>query len=445
LPAAARSTSAGAWPWEGALTNSGTVNWLAGNVYLDTCTSNSAGPMVNLGQWNIQSGQSALSCSAGTNAYFTNAGTVLKTNDTGTTSFAIPFNNSGTLQVDTGTLELMNGGVLDGLFVAKTNTAIDFEGGNFTLDGAAPAGSGPGQVQFTGINANITCIGPMSGVLNCSLATIAGPLTIAHNGTLNITGIGVALNSPLTNSGTVNWLSGVVFLNTLYFPLAGPVVNLAGGLWNIQSDQAVSANIADAVAYFTNAGTVLKTNSTGTTTFWVPFFNSGTVQADTGTILFNNGYAETSSANLLISLSGPAPAAATARFSSTTRPLFAGALSVNTRNGYQPAPGAVFHRIGLSVVRGRVLFHEPGSAGRNAASTAVQHRQPGADRCGIQCAAIVHLLLRRQRDDSVDARFLRLGAPIRHEPYGARLDAADRDRQSNRRAGLGGAAVFPPA
>jgi len=327
---------------EGALTNSGTVNWLAGNVYLDTCTSNSAGPMVNLGQWNIQSGQSALSCSAGTNAYFTNAGTVLKTNDTGTTSFAIPFNNSGTLQVDTGTLELMNGGVLDGLFVAKTNTAIDFEGGNFTLDGAAPAGSGPGQVQFTGINANITCIGPMSGVLNCSLATIAGPLTIAHNGTLNITGIGVALNSPLTNSGTVNWLSGVVFLNTLYFPLAGPVVNLAGGLWNIQSDQAVSANIADAVAYFTNAGTVLKTNSTGTTTFWVPFFNSGTVQADTGTILFNNGYAETSSANLLISLSGPAPGSGYGQIQFNNAPTFAGALSVNTRNGYQPAPGAVF-------------------------------------------------------------------------------------------------------
>jgi hypothetical protein len=328
---------------EGALTNSGTVNWLEGNVYLDTCTSNLAGPVVNLGQWNIQFGQYALSCGAGgANAYFTNAGTVLKTNDTGTTYFSIPFNNSGTLAADAGTLELTGGGALGGLFVAETNTAIDFESGNFTLNGAAPAGSGPGLVQFTGINANITCGGPMSGVLNCSLATLAGPLTIAPNGTLNITGIGVALNSSLTNHGTVNWLSGIVFLNSLYFPLTGPVVNLPGGLWNIQCDQSVSDNYTVAGDYFTNAGTVLKTNTTGTTTLYVPFFNSGTVQADTGTILFDNGYAETASANFLISLGGPTPGGGYGQIEFNYAPTFAGALSVNTRNGYVPAPGAVF-------------------------------------------------------------------------------------------------------
>ena len=324
----------------GALTNYGTVNWLSGNIYLNTCISNLAGPVVNLGQWNIECDMTNLSCSAGDNAFFTNGGNVLKTNSTGTTYFSIPFNNSGTLKAQTGNMELMGGGVLGGQFVANTNMAIDFENGNFTLNGAAPAASGAGLVQFTGFNANITCIGPMSGVLNCYLASIVAPLTIAANGTFNILGTGVAIDSPFTNSGTVNWLGTNVYLGALG---AGPLVNLPGGVWNIQSGRMLSSGYpSDAGAYFTNAGTVLVTNNSVTANISIPFINAGTVIADTGTLLFNSGYGQSSTANLIFSLGGPVAGIDYSQFQFTYAPVFAGALSIGTRNGYQPGVGTAF-------------------------------------------------------------------------------------------------------
>ena len=328
---------------EGPLTNSGTVNWLGGLVFLNSCSPADAGPLVNLagGQWNIQCDQNmTLSCPSG-NAYFTNAGSVLKTNTTGVTTLSIPFDNSGTLQADTGTIALTNGGILGGMFVAEAGAAIDFEGGSFPLVSAAPASSGAGQVQFTGTSA-ITCSQPMTGVLNCAGGTIAGPFTISASGTLNVSGIGVALDSTLTNAGIVNWLGGAVFLSTCSPNNAGPVVNLATGQWNIQCDQTMSDSCSSANAYFTNAGTVLKTNTSGMTTISIPFANSATVQADTGTILYNSAYADASSANLSISLGGATPDTGYGQIQFAEAPAFAGTLSASTRNGFQPTMGEVF-------------------------------------------------------------------------------------------------------
>ena len=83
------------------------------------------------------------------------------------------------------------------------------------------------MVQFTGTPAYITCAGPMTGVLNCVGATFAGPLTIAGGSTLNISD-SVAVQGALTNSGTVNWLQGNVYLDTCTSNLAGPNPNLDG-------------------------------------------------------------------------------------------------------------------------------------------------------------------------------------------------------------------------
>jgi hypothetical protein len=331
----------------GALTNKGTVNWLAGNIYLDTYNAPLAGPVVNLagGQWIIQCDMSNNCYTNALNTFFTNAGTVFKTNSTGTSYFVNPFNNSGTLKAQTGSIELTGGGVLEGQFVAETNTLIEFDGGSYTLVGAAPAASGPGLVQFNDFYSEITCIGKMSGVLNCALASTAAPLSIASDGTLNITGIGIALNSSLTNEGTINWLAGVVYLNTGSSIDAGPVVNQPGGLWNIQCDQMMSDYNPYPLApyaWFTNLGTVLKTNTTGTTTIAIPLLNSGTLKADTGTFLLSSGYSETPSANLLIPLSGPTPGTDYGQFQFTSAPAFAGALTVTTQNGYKPAVGATF-------------------------------------------------------------------------------------------------------
>jgi len=73
------------------------------------------------------------------------------------------------------------------------------------------------------------------GTFNWSGGTLSGnPLTVASNGVLNVSGSGVTLGGALTSAGTVNWLSGDVQVYNYTPGVAYPVVNLAGGLWNIQ-------------------------------------------------------------------------------------------------------------------------------------------------------------------------------------------------------------------
>ena len=102
----------------------------------------------------------------------------------------------------------------------------------------------------------------------------------------------MALDNVLTNAGTVNWLGGPVFLNcSLGDP--GPIVNLAGGLWNIQCDQTLSYGCSVPSAYFTNAGTVAKSTYSGTaTTISIPFYNSGTLDVGPGTVLMQSSFTD---------------------------------------------------------------------------------------------------------------------------------------------------------
>jgi hypothetical protein len=126
--------------------------------------------------------------------------------------------------------------------------------------------------------------------MNWSGGTVSGgPLTVAGNGVLNLEGNGTVYlqNGALTNAGTVNWLSGGLNLYTCGSPATGPVVNLAGALWNIQCDQGLGYNCGLGTnGYFQNAGTVQKSAGTGTTTLDIPFYNSGVVEALQGTLNF---------------------------------------------------------------------------------------------------------------------------------------------------------------
>jgi uncharacterized repeat protein (TIGR03803 family) len=293
-----------------ALTNAGTVNWLGGDVHLDACNfDGAAGPVVNLagGVWNIQCDQSlSYNCSANGNG-FVNAGMVRKLAGSGITSFYVPFNNTGTVQAQSGTISLQAGGNLGGQFVAASGAAIHFDGGLFPFVSGGPASSGAGQVQF-GAGATVTFSGPitnlnlnagtlagsnvLTGTLNWSGGTLSGPLTITSNGVLSITAGGgyVSVGNALTNGGTVNWLGGDVHLDTCDFGgAAGPVVNLAGGVWNIQCDQRLDYYCAANGNGFVNAGTVRKLAGSGITSFYVPFNNTGTVQAQSGIISLQGG------------------------------------------------------------------------------------------------------------------------------------------------------------
>ena len=131
-----------------------------------------------------------------------------------------------------------------------------------------------------------------SGQFNWTGGTLSGnPLTVSTGGALNISGNSTkVLITALLNAGTVNWTGGGSLevdystANSQY----GLIQNLAGGVWTIQNSARIYNNSPNS-AYFQNAGTVQKSGDTGTTTISIPFYNSGTVTAMLGTMLFNAG------------------------------------------------------------------------------------------------------------------------------------------------------------
>jgi hypothetical protein len=173
----------------------------------------------------------------------------------------------------------------------------DFQGGaitNLTVAGGTLSGSYTVSGIFNcGASVSGSLLVADGGVMNWSGGTVSGgPLTVAGNGVLNLEGNGTVYlqNGALTNAGTVNWLSGGLNLQMCGSPATGPVVNLAGGLWNIQCDQGLGYNCGLGTnGYFQNAGTVQKSAGTGTTSMQIPFFNSGVVEALQGTLDFQNG------------------------------------------------------------------------------------------------------------------------------------------------------------
>jgi hypothetical protein len=198
---------------------------------------------------------------------------------------------------------------------------------------------------------------PVDGVfaiMDWTGGSISGALTVASNGVLNIEG-NVYVDGALTNAGTVNWTAGSV--NMAYANSdGGPIVNLADGTWNIQCDQSLSTTYGGGYpnypnAYFLNEGLVLKTAASGTTQFGyggyygVFFENGGKVEAQEGTINFEGGYSDTSSADLAISLGGATPGSGYGSIRFSTPIVLNGMLTATARNGFQPINGETFDNV----------------------------------------------------------------------------------------------------
>jgi hypothetical protein len=78
--------------------------------------------------------------------------------------------------------------------------------------------------------------------MNWVAGTVSGPLRIESTGALNLSGSdSKSLYNALTNAGTVVWGgSGVLVVrNTSCLGILGLIENLAGALFDIQSDQAM--------------------------------------------------------------------------------------------------------------------------------------------------------------------------------------------------------------
>jgi len=122
----------------GPLTNNGTVNWSGGSVSINNNNGASySGVIWNAGSWNIQVSEE-LGADSGDGytgyEFFENAGNLVITSP-GTVSFQPKLVNTGTVDVETGTLSLVSGATLDGTVEFGLNSLTSY--GIISLSGSA--------------------------------------------------------------------------------------------------------------------------------------------------------------------------------------------------------------------------------------------------------------------------------------------------------------------
>ncbi len=364
---------------ENVLTNAGTVT-MTGAAYLSVYnnTNTYLGKIYNLanGLWDIQTNTSIACGYCVGNEFFNNAGTLRRSLGSGNAAITIAFTNTvtGTVTNLAGTLSFNQGGPLTGTYVTAAGATIDFASGSFVM-GVPPVISGPGLCEFTGTTLTLLQTAPTNlvlaggslylgpafqssgGITNLTLngstlsstntvtgtlvwnsGTINGPLTVTNGGVLNING-NVTLENVLTNAGTVT-MTGAAYLsvynNTNTY--LGKIYNLANGLWDIQTNTSIACGYCVGNEFFNNAGTLRKSQGSGTASISVAFTNSATVEALVGTLSFSGSFV-TVGGNLDFGVSG---VSSFGQINVSGSVALNGTVSAAWLNGFTPAVGNSF-------------------------------------------------------------------------------------------------------
>ncbi|MBL9146924.1 MAG: hypothetical protein JNM99_24790 [Verrucomicrobiaceae bacterium] len=186
---------------------------------------------------------------------FNNAGTFTKSGGTGITSISDPFsgipvtfNNTGTVNADSGTLRIdrfnMQGGTVTGAGIVSATGSFNWSGGTFSGAGALNVSSTSGTITTAGAKGldrtlnntgTITYSSPVGSSIQFGVGT-STPGVINNSGTFNVTGNGnfeitnANAGHAITNSGTWNSTgSGNSTINTgIAFNNSGSVT-VSGG------------------------------------------------------------------------------------------------------------------------------------------------------------------------------------------------------------------------
>jgi hypothetical protein len=242
------------------------------------------------------------------NGTIANAGTITKSGTAGATTFDVVLNNTGTVNVNTGTLTLAGGGTESGTVNVPTGATLVFNSPTVPIIISTGATfTGTGTVSLTGGALNVNAPVTISG-FNLSGGTLGGTGTLTLTGTPTITGgtmtgtgtTLVAQGATLTIDGTDVAVSGGRQFNvagTLNVPGPG-TLNVSGagtslvilptGIFNLSGGVGLGT---DTAATITNEGTFIKTN--GVSTITQPFTNTGTLEVNSGTLAFPGGLTET--------------------------------------------------------------------------------------------------------------------------------------------------------
>jgi len=208
-------------------------------------------------------------------------------------------------------------------------------GGNLFVGPAFQGGGGITNLTLNG--GTLISTNSVAGTFTCNGGIIAGLLTIKSGGLLNVTGA-VTLENILTNAGTVTMTgaASVTIYNDSGVYLGG-VYNLAGALWDIQTN----ANINCACfgpEFFNNAGTFRKSVSTGTATVGVSFTNTATINAQAGILSFSGNFT-TTGGTLAFGVSG---LGSFGQINVVGSVALNGTANVSWLNGFVPAVGNSF-------------------------------------------------------------------------------------------------------
>jgi hypothetical protein len=303
--------AAGTFNNSGTVTLTGSGNFVVGSVFngdVASTTTNLAGGLFDLqGTGGISTG-----ASSGIQTHvFSNAGTVRKSVGTGVASIhPNNFINSGTLDVEAGTLNLSgpgnpttnlvtgnnstftvaSGAILDLTDNSQSNGVVTYKG-TFTGSGQGTirVASGTMVVDPAGATFNFA-----PGMFQWTNGDIRGSGTLTNAGSMTIAGTGTRLlAATLNNTGSITQTSANLQLdedliagNQLF---VGTLNN--SGLYDIQADGITFSHGFSDAAAINNSGTFRKSAGTGTDTVsGIPFNNTGgTIDVETGTLALNGG------------------------------------------------------------------------------------------------------------------------------------------------------------
>ena len=282
----------------GVLNNFGAVDWSGtGNLQIfNYAPYGWTGAIINqTGGVFRSSNDQAITNGTYGNGYFNNFGTLLKTDGTNTI-FSVTLNNTGLVNIQSGSLTLNNGatGTVGSAFVGQGTNAIAGSG-TLTLNGGVILSNLLLEVELAG---NSTVSGAFSWASGGLFP--GSTLTIASNSILNVNGSNtLGFSGLLNNEGTVNWSgTGNLQINN-YSPYGwtGAISNQFGAIFNVSNDQIIT-NGNPGNGNFNNAGTFLKSAGTNTT-LTVALNNSGLVNLESGSLTLNAGGVATGGASIV--------------------------------------------------------------------------------------------------------------------------------------------------
>ncbi len=296
-------------------TNTGTVNANSGTLSLALASGGTSS-----GAFSVASGATLQLAANGTHTLdtglsITGAGTVDFYSGTVTVNCA--YNVTGTTKFSGGTTTFGSGAAVstvgstlwvNGGTANFNNTQAWTDPTTLTIDGSSTANFHRGQaLNIPTVNVFQGTLGGtdtlnVSGTLtwgrtNAAGGTMSGPGTtnIAAGAVFKIDNGGyIATRKDLTDR-TLNIAGTTTFINGTPINLRNSTINnQTGALFSFPNDGAYLYDYSGTNA-FNNAGTVTKSAGTGATTIAVPFTNTGTVNANSGTLSFTNNFTNSAS------------------------------------------------------------------------------------------------------------------------------------------------------